>query len=68
MKEIDFNVFQLDKNERMLAGLWKPSQDEVLDPRQVWARRTWVADKGVPCDRAHILDKFSVASLRLAHT
>ena len=22
------------------------AQDEVRDPRQVWARRTWVADKG----------------------
>ena len=43
------------------------SLDEVRDPRQVWARRTWVADRGVRCDRAHSLDKFSVAPLRLAH-
>ena len=44
------------------------SQYEVRDPRQVWDRRTWVADRGVRCDRAHRLDKFSVAPLRLAHT
>ena len=44
------------------------TQDEVRDPRQVWARRTWVADRGVWCDRARSLDKFSVAPLRLAHT
>ena len=46
----------------------KFTQNEVRDPRQVLARRTWVADRGVPCDQAYSLDKFSVAPLRLAHT
>ena len=32
----------------------KSTQDEVRDPRQVWGRRTWVADRGLQTEQTRI--------------
>ena len=43
------------------------SQDEVRDPRQVLARPTWVADRGVRCDRPQWSGKNLGRAFRLAN-
>ena len=42
-------------------------QDEVHDPRQVLARPTWVADRGVRCDRSQWSGKNLGRAFRLAN-
>ena len=43
------------------------TQDEVRDPRQVLARPTWVADRGVRCDRPQWSGKNLGRAFRLAN-
>ena len=43
------------------------TQDEVRDPRQVLARPTWAADRGVRCDRPQWSGKNVGRAFRLAN-
>ena len=43
------------------------AQDEVRDPREVLARPTWVADRGVRCDRPQWSGKNLGRAFRLAN-
>ena len=43
------------------------TQDELRDPRQVLARPTWVADRGVRCDRPQWSGKNLGRAFRLAN-
>ena len=48
------NIFGLDSLNFQCSDPPLLYQDEVLDPRQVWARLTWVADRGVQTEQTRI--------------
>ena len=47
--------------------MWMSAQDEFRDLRQLLARRTWVADRGVRCNRPHLSGKNLGRAFRLAN-